>query len=111
MIVSLKARNIPRNKVGDPCFVSLTPLSNDESDPQPSVLQIFSPQEVCELVNRCLYQLEYQARAHQKRNQERALLEAPVKEVFKTLFPKQSYAKATDEQLQTCIQEVKTRQM
>jgi hypothetical protein len=102
MIVSLKARNIPRNKVGDPYFVhgKGTRLYDE-----------FSPDEVCELVNRCLYQLEYQSRAHQKRNAERSALEAPVKEVFRTLYPKQSYAKATDEQLAKCIQEVKTRQV
>lgn len=113
MIVPLKGRNIPRNKVGDPQFTS---LSVDDEDlvsrenfagKMDALLEVFTPEEIVELVNRSLYQLEYQARSHQKRNAERAALEAPVKLVFKRLFPKQSYAKATDDELNRCIAELK----
>lgn len=99
MKVSLKDRNIPRNKAGDPSFTTLGSLQ-----------ATFSDEEIVELVNRCLYQLEYQARAHEKRRIEQSLLEAPVKEMYRTLYPKQSYAKATDEQLQHCLEELKKKE-
>lgn len=98
MKLSLKTRTIPRNKVGDPTFVVGT---------NPRLYDVFTPDEVCELVNRCIYQLEYQSRAHQKRNEERSLLEKPVREMFYKLFPQTSWAKATDEQLQACLEQLK----
>jgi len=117
VIVSLKGRNIPRNSVGDPCFNIFENdvdgrLNDSELEKYylkhgPSLLEVFTREEVIELVNRSLYQLEYQARAHEKRRREQASLEAPIKEVYKRLYPKTSYAKATDEQLQRCIQELK----
>lgn len=107
MKLSLTGRQIPRNKQGDPFFVSLTPISDDESDPQPSVLQIFSPEEVVELVNRSLYQLEYQSKSHSKYREQREALERPIKQMFKQLYPHTSYAKATDEQLRECVARLK----
>jgi hypothetical protein len=98
MKLSLKDRNIPRNKVGDPNFVDGV---------GERLYDVFSPSEVVELVNRSLYQLEYQAKSHEKRRLERELLERPVKEVFRRLYPKQSYAKATDGELQRCMDELR----
>lgn len=98
MKLSLKQRTIPRNKVGDPTFQHGVGVR---------LYDVFTPEEVCELVNRCIYQLEYQSKAHQKRNEERSALEKPVKEMFYKLFPQTSWAKATDEQLQTCLRELK----
>lgn len=98
MKLSLKQRTIPRNKVGDPNFVHGT---------GERLYNVFTPEEVCELVNRCIYQLEYQSKAHQKRNEERSLLEKPVKELFYKLFPQTSWAKATDEQLSECLKQLK----
>jgi hypothetical protein len=105
--ISLTNRNIPRNKVGDPNFLSLTPISNDETDKQPCILQVFSPPEVVELVNRSLYQLEYQARSHAKYREQRNALEKPVREMFFKLYPGETWAKATNEQLARCLQELK----
>lgn len=113
MKLSLKDRQIPRNKVGDPAFLYLLDVEFDGSPPladsMSALLAVFSPSEVVELVNRSLYQLEYQARSHEKRRLERESLERPVKEMFYQLYPKQSYAKATDEQLQTCMEEIRKK--
>lgn len=97
MKVSLTNRTIPRNKQGDPNFLFGQGVR---------LYDVFSPQEVCELVNRCIYQLEYQSRAHQKRREEQNSLEKPVKEMFWKLFPHQAWSKATDEQIQVCLVEL-----
>lgn len=108
--LSLRGREIPRNKAGDPSFQFLS-LKPEEDPTRPlGLLDVFTPEEVVELVNRSLYQLEYQAKAHEKRRIEQSLLEAPVKEMFRELYPKQSYAKATDEQLQHCLGELKKKE-
>jgi len=91
-----KLGRVPRNKMGDPCFTNLE-----------QVQTLFGNDEITELVNRSLYQLEYQQRSHAKYRQEREELLKPVREAFKTLFPKQSFAKATDEQLLKSVELVK----
>jgi hypothetical protein len=91
---------IPRNAVGDPCFTQLEAVANVPGK-GPGVLDV-----VVELVNRCLYQLEYQQRSHTKRAEQQRLLEAPVKEMLKRLYPGTSFARATPEQLQHCLTEL-----
>jgi len=98
MKIILTNREIPRNKSGDPHFNDLSQLQGT-----------FSSEEIVELCNRSLYQLEYQARSHQKYRTQREELERPVREVFKQLYPEQSFTKATDEQLKRCVEEMKKR--
>ena len=92
MKVQLKGRDVPRNTMGDPAFENLE-----------QVMGVFTGPEVVELINRCLYQLEYQARSHQKRNAEQREFERPVKELLKELYPGTSFAKATADQLARCL--------
>ena len=109
MKVQLKGRDIPRNTMGDPAFKALGTEQVGEAgklaaaDSNLCVLAVFSADEVVELVNRCLYQLEYQARSHQKRNAEQREFERPVKELLKELYPGTSFAKATADQLARCL--------
>lgn len=98
MKLSLTNRTIPRNKGGDPSFVHGQGIR---------LYDVFTPTEVCELVNRCLYQLEYQSRSHSKYREQRENILKPVREMFKTLFPHQSFAKATDDQLRQCVEALK----
>lgn len=69
MEIKLKGREMPRSEGGDVKFEMLG-LAGSSNDPtKPRVLDVFTPDEVVELVNRALYQLEYQAAAHRKRGQ------------------------------------------
>ena len=111
MKISLKNRDIPRNKMGDPAFRFLDAerMTGDELNTEgntPTVLDVFTPEECVELVNRCVYQLEYQARSHAKRNASQALLERPIKEAFRELYPGESYAKATPHQIRECLRKI-----
>jgi hypothetical protein len=63
MEIKLKGRVLPRNEKGDVCFTTL------EAGPLDAVRNIFTDQEIVELVNRALYQLEYQRESHRKRGQ------------------------------------------
>ena len=71
MEIKLKEKLIPRNGKGDVAFklLSYTTIVGDVVDPtrQPSVLNVFTPDEIVELVNRALYQIEYQRESHKKR--------------------------------------------
>lgn len=78
MEIKLKGRAIPRNAEGDAHFVV---CDVSEDDALKYVLDVFTPDEVVELVNRALYQLEYQLAAHRKygarkRAEEKALRDA-----------------------------------
>jgi hypothetical protein len=99
-----KLNLVPRNEGGDPCFRF---LESDGLDEPFSVLGVFTREEVVELVNRCLYQLEYQQRSHAKYVNERNALMKPVKDMFKVLYPHSSFAKATNEQLRECVEALK----
>lgn len=101
MKISLTNRSIPRNKQGDPNFSHGVGVR---------LYDVFTPTEVCELVNRCLYQLEYQSRSHSKYRAERESLVKPVREMFKQLYPHESFAKATDEQIRECVERIKSQQ-
>ena len=71
--IRLKGRGIPRTPDGDADFTQLG-ISHEEAKklydagmiPKGTVLDVFTPDEVCELINRSIYQLEYQAEAHRK---------------------------------------------
>lgn len=109
MKIQLKGRAVPRNEAGDPAFESLAKRRHLFTDPCPmnelAVLDVFSEEEVTELVNRALYQLEYQHEAHKvrgKRVRERErTLRLKVKELFHV-----SWMKATPEQVAKAREEL-----
>lgn len=111
MKIQLKGRAIPRNEGGDPAFRWLerkdTPqdMTEYERDNWRSVLEVFTKEEVVELVNRALYQLEYQHHAHKVRGQAQRDREKRVKDKVKQLFHV-SWMKATPEQIQRATEEV-----
>jgi len=74
MEIKLKGREMPRDAAGS---VRFTVNADSQYDPLNNVLRVFSPEEVVELVNRAIYQLEYQRDAHRKRG---AAARALVKE-------------------------------
>jgi len=102
MKISLQGRAIPRTKTGDPCFRHLMMKDLDEGEP-PSVLHVFTMEEVVELVNRALYQLEYQAESHRRRAARQREAERPVKLALKRVHPQTSWAKATPGQIQDAV--------
>ncbi len=71
MEIKLKGREMPRGPAGDVKFTTLGVDSGSipVGPHEPCVLEVFSPPEVVELVNRALYQLEYQRESHRKRGQ------------------------------------------
>jgi len=91
-----KLAEAPRNDNGDVTYVSLEQVKHD-----------FTEAEITELVNRALYQLEYQRSAHAKYVKQRNEAEKPIKEAFRKLFPSQPYSKATREQIVAAVLEVK----
>jgi hypothetical protein len=112
MKIQLKGRGIPRNAQGDPKFNHLSSAQyeimrhyNVEPDNPPGILDIFTTDEVVELVNRAIYQLEYQHTAHKRRGQEQRDREKKIKEKVKQLYHV-SWMKATPEQIQRATEEV-----
>jgi hypothetical protein len=71
MEIKLAGRVMPRVGGGDVKFLSLTPgrLTQPANDERLSVQEVFTDTEIVELVNRAIYQLEYQAASHRKRGQ------------------------------------------
>ena|SRR5580765_4807439 len=92
MRVELQGRAIPRNEKGDPKFKDL-----------PQLQTVFSDDEITELVNRSLYQIEYQKNSHTKRQALQTALEMPLKRAFKKLFPHDGYTKATEDQIKQAM--------
>lgn len=125
MKIQLKGRAIPRNEGGDPAFETLADVDNvfttvltiwqkedykrASAAPKPPLLEVFTPEEVVELVNRALYQLEYQHHAHKVRGQAQRDREKRVKDKVKQLFHV-SWMKATPEQIQRATEEVEKEQ-
>jgi hypothetical protein len=106
MKIQLKGRAIPRNASGDPAFRFLEETDEDAASYNgPTVLNVFTEQEVVELVNRALYQLEYQHEAHKTRGkrvrEEERAIRLKVKELFHV-----SWMKATPEQVKRAREEV-----
>lgn len=69
---------MPRNEKGDIEFTSLGP-----NGLWTSLLGCFTPEEIVELVNRALYQLEYQAASHAKRGKEERAKAKALREALK----------------------------
>lgn len=99
MKVSLKDKLIPLNKDGVPAFTRLFPDEEGDKTQQTALSNVFTADEIVELVNRALYQLDYQKQAHRKRQQAQRDFEAPIKEALKLLYPGVSWMKATQQQL------------
>ena len=112
VVVALKDKqqHIPRNKAGDPAFQVLrNRLVADDYERQgadvDSLLAVFTPQEIVAMVNRHLYQAEYQQRSHLKYQQAIRDREKPVKEAFRRLYPGVAYINATPQQIDAAIRE------
>lgn len=84
MVINLKDKTvlIPRNEKGDPGFRHLLQQDGLNRDTQ-TVLDVFTAEEVVELVNRALYQIEYQKTSHRKRGQKLRDVEKALKEELK----------------------------
>lgn len=95
VVVRLEGRQIPRNAQGDPAFGRIE-----------DVFSVFTPEEIVALVNRQLYQMEYQRTVHRNRAaQEREQLK-PIKDKYKAMFGK-PFTKATDQELEKVLIELK----
>lgn len=108
MKIQLKGREIPRNEAGDPAFTKLG-LEGFVHDTwiitKGSLLAVFTQEEIVELVNRAIYQLEYQHASHKRRGQEQRDREKRLREKVKELFHT-SWLKATPEQIRKAQEEV-----
>jgi hypothetical protein len=101
MEIKLAGRVMPRSEKGDVRFAYLNDAhmtAEPQGNADPGHVQgTFTPEEIVELVNRAIYQLEYQAASHRKRGQiERAknkalrdALKAAGKDVKKVEIDKQ----------------------
>lgn len=78
---------IPRDSKNDPHFSSLE-----------ETLSVFSSEEVVLMVNRFLYQMEYQRSWHRKMERDKQEKLEPLKDKVKELFGV-SWTKATDKQI------------
>jgi len=78
----------------DPAFERLENDSSLHTITKQAVFDVFTPDEVVEIVNRYIYYIEYQRRSHTNFNQNRRDKLAPVKAKVKELFHV-SWAKAT----------------
>jgi hypothetical protein len=87
---------IPRDNDGTPRFANYTQLR-----------QTCNEDEILELVNRSVYNLDYQRIAHKKYHEQKNALERPIRDAFKTLFPNKSFAKATNEEIVSTLRFMK----
>lgn len=99
-VVQLTNKEIPRTPAGDPNFGSLE-----------QILAQFSKNEVVALVNRAIYQAEYQRTSHRERQQRQREQERPIKDKLKQLFPGVSIINATPEQWRKAIEAVNEEQI
>lgn len=82
--LSTKWAQIPRDTDGDPGFTVLdNNMLPEDKRAYPGVAQVFTPAEIVELVNRALYQLEYQAGAHAKYGRVKRAKAAALKAALK----------------------------
>jgi len=102
VVIDLKSveERIPRNGAGDPNFLYL------HGPVGPTVLDVFTHEQVVALVNRALYQMEYSRASHRQRSQKLRDQERPVREAFKRLYPTTSWVQATEEQIKAAVQAV-----
>lgn len=101
---------VPRNSQGDPAFTHLQKRGHRTDVALEhqllGVQDVFTDDQIVAIVNRWLYQAEYQQESHRKRAEEHQRLQKPVKEAAKRLFPSTSFINLTPEQLEEAIQEV-----
>lgn len=104
-------KKIPKNKDGNPVFETLGCEKNqyDLSSPT-SVLAVFTSDQVVYLVNKALYQLEYQRETHRKRAAEEQEVLGPIKKKVRELFGV-SYLRATESQVRLAIEAVRKEQL
>ena len=102
MRVSLQNRNIPRDPMGVPRFHYLKPENTPAN--KTAVLDVFTEEEVVELVNRSIYQIEYQAFSHKKKQQLTRDLEFPIKLALKKVHPGIPWSKATPQQVADAVE-------
>lgn len=102
MKVQMKERKIPKRADGYPNFTRLGCLVENGGKVD-DLFNVFTEAEIVELVNRALYQLDYQKTAHQKYQQRQRDWQAPVKAALKQLFPGTSWIKATPEQIEQAV--------
>lgn len=99
-VVELLQRKIPRSAQGDPNFAALGPSKHLEDHPdQPFLLDVFTPDEVVVMVNRFLYQAEYQRGWHRQWERRKALDLEPLKQKVVKMFGLMKWTQATDDQL------------
>lgn len=89
---------IPRNGAGDPAFTHLHVTGEGDG-----ILDVFTKEQVVAMVNRYLYQAEYQQTSHKQYQEKRRAFERPIKEAAKRLFPSVSFINLTEQQLEEAI--------
>lgn len=97
-------QKIPRNEAGDPAFED---LGYPESPNAHCLRQVFTEPQICYLVNKALYALEYQRVHHRKRAQEERDVLGPIRKKVKEMFGLSSYLNATEEQLMRAAKALK----
>ena len=96
---------IPRNAEGDPAFEELGIEHLDdfgdivEKRTDNSVMSVFTTSQITVMVNRYLYQAEYQQKSHRDYHEGRKKVNDHLKAVGKRLYPGISWTKWTDEQI------------
>lgn len=106
VVIDLKAvqERIPRSHDGDPEFLQLQKINGPEGPTKPyAVFDVFTAEQVVAMVNRYLYQAEYQQKSHRDYQERRRAFEKPIKEAAKRLFPNTSFINLTEQQLEAAI--------
>src|SRR5262245_35896028 len=108
-VIDFGRKIIPHNAKGDPAFGALgcedfMAAGGDEAwrvvKPSPgSILEQFTCEEITAMVNRYLYQQEYQRTAHRRRQRMQAEAEEPLKKQIERMFNIR-WTQATPEQIE-----------
>jgi hypothetical protein len=104
--IKAKQQRIPRDASGNPRFTRLYNTPNQGTFDSIAVLEVFTDAEVIELVNRCLYQLEYQSTAHKKADERRRVLLKSAEDKSRELY-NTNYDLLTDNQQRTVLAELR----
>ena len=110
MELHLRDRKIPRNTEGDPDFCCLDQDHADDKkcdctqdDNRLCVNEVFSPEEVVEIVNRYLYHATYQKEYHKKSQARQLALNKLLNATLRDMFGI-TQAKATPQQIQQAVE-------
>jgi hypothetical protein len=92
---------------GDPAFKALAydDFAEREYETKPSVLDVFTPEEVVHMVNRYIAMVQYQHTAHNQRAKRHREALKEVKKMVHRMFHV-SYDNATEEQIRQAMKEV-----